>query len=95
MDSDGAVLASSHNRWVKVGNPITHGEMDCLRLAGRRPHYRHVTLYTTLSPCIMCTGTILQFVIPWVVIGERRNFAGNPDFLADRGVDVLPLDHPD
>jgi cytosine deaminase len=86
------VIARGHNRRVQEGDPIAHGEMDCLRRAGRRPHYRGVTLYTTLSPCMMCTGTIVQFGIPRVVVGERRSFEGNCDFLAERGVDVVLLD---
>jgi cytosine deaminase len=68
--------------------------MDCLRRAGRRPHYRSTVLYTTLSPCMMCAGTILQFGIPRVVVGERANFEGNCDFLAGRGVEVVLLDDP-
>ena len=89
MTAEGKLLARGHNRRVQEGDPIAHGEMDCLRRAGRRPHYRDVTLYTTLSPCMMCTGTILQFGIPRVVIGERENFEGHADFLAERDVDVV------
>lgn len=89
--STGKLLAKGHNRRVQEGDPIAHGEMDCLRRAGRRPHYRDVTLYTTLSPCMMCAGTILQFDIPRLVVGERQNFEGNCDFLAERGVDVVLL----
>jgi cytosine deaminase len=95
MAAGGKLLARGHNRRVQEGDPIAHGEMDCLRRAGRRPHYRDVTLYTTLSPCMMCAGTILQFGIPRVVVGERLNFDGNSDFLAERGVDVALLDDPD
>ncbi|MGI9434667.1 MAG: nucleoside deaminase [Geminicoccaceae bacterium] len=95
MAAGGKLLAKGHNRRVQEDDPIAHGEMDCLRRAGRRPHYRDVTLYTTLSPCMMCTGTILQFGIPRVVVGERQNFEGNCDFLAERGVDVVVLDDPD
>jgi cytosine/creatinine deaminase len=91
---NGQLVAQGHNRRVQEGDPIAHGEMDCLRRAGRRPHYRNTALYTTLSPCMMCTGTILQFGIPRVVVGERSNFAGNCDFLAERGVDVVLLDDP-
>lgn len=91
MAAAGKLLARGHNRRVQEGDPIAHGEMDCLRRAGRRPHYRDVTLYTTLSPCMMCAGTILQFGIPRVVVGERVNFDGNSDFLAERGVDVALL----
>jgi cytosine deaminase len=94
MVSKGTVIAQGHNRRVQEGDPIAHGEMDCLRRAGRRPHYKDVTLYTTLSPCMMCTGTILQFGIPRVVIGEQRNFDGNADFLSERGVEVVLLDDP-
>ena len=91
MVAAGELVARGHNRRVQEGDPIAHGEMDCLRRAGRRPHYRDVTLYTTLSPCMMCAGTILQFDIPRVVVGERQNFEGNADFLSERGVDVVLL----
>lgn len=94
MASKGAVIARGHNRRVQDGDPIAHGEMDCLRQAGRRPHYKEVTLYTTLSPCMMCTGTILQFGIARVVIGEQQNFAGNADFLSERGVEIVLLNDP-
>ena len=67
MVEAGQVLATGRNRRFQDGDPIAHGEMDCLRRAGRRPHYEGVTLYTTLSPCRMCTGAILQFEIPRVV----------------------------
>lgn len=90
----GNLLAKGHNRRVQEGDPIAHGEMDCLRRAGRQPHYRNMMLYTTLSPCMMCTGTILQFSIPRVVVGERQNFEGNCDFLAERGVEVVLLNDP-
>ena len=90
----GRLVARGHNRRVQAGDPIAHGEMDCLRRAGRRPHYRDTVLYTTLSPCMMCAGTILQFGIPRVVVGERSNFEGNCDFLAGRGVEVVLLDDP-
>jgi cytosine deaminase len=90
----GRPVAQGHNRRVQEGDPIAHGEMDCLRRAGRRPHYRNTVLYTTLSPCMMCAGTILQFGIPRVVVGERSTFAGCSDFLAERGVDVAVLDDP-
>jgi len=89
---DGRVLASGRNKRVQEGDPIAHGEMDCLRAAGRRAHYRNTTLYTTLSPCMMCTGAILQFDIPRVVVGENRNFEGNIAFLSQRGVEVVLMD---
>lgn len=91
---NGRLVARGHNRRVQDGDPIAHGEMHCLRAAGRRPHYRSTVLYTTLSPCMMCTGAILQFAIPRVVVGERTNFEGNCDFLVERGVEVALLDHP-
>src|SRR6187549_3947248 len=74
MVEDGAVIARGHNRRVQDGDPVAHGEMDCLRRAGRKARYDRVTLYTTLSPCMMCSGTVLQFGIPRVVVGEARNF---------------------
>lgn len=85
---DGQVVASGHNQRVQQGDPIAHGEMDCLRKAGRQRSYRDTVLYTTLSPCMMCSGTILQFGIPRVVIGEAENFEGDIPFLQGRGVDV-------
>jgi cytosine/creatinine deaminase len=85
----GEVVARGHNRRVQDGDPIAHGEMACLRAAGRRRRYDDVTLYTTLSPCMMCAGTIVQFGIPRVVVGEDVNFRGNVDYLRDRGVDVV------
>lgn len=95
MVENGQVIGRGHNRRVQEGDPIAHGEMDCLRSAGRRRSYRGVTLYTTLSPCMMCTGTILQFDIPRVVVGEDRNFAGNIDLLSQNGVEVALLQDPE
>ena len=95
MVEDGTVVARGHNRRVQDGDPTAHGEMDCLRNAGRRPRYDGVTMYTTLSPCMMCAGTIVQFGISRVVIGEDRNFPGNPAFLGSHGVEVRILDDPD
>ena len=91
---DGRVLARGRNKRVQEGDPIAHGEMDCLRAAGRRPGYKGVTLYTTLSPCMMCTGAILQFDIRRVVVGENRNFEGNIALLSGSGVEVVLLDDP-
>ncbi len=90
----GRLVARGHNRRVQDGDPIAHGEMDCLRRAGRRPHYRSTVLYTTLSPCMMCTGAVLQFGIPRLVVGERETFAGNCDLLAERGVEVALINDP-
>jgi cytosine deaminase len=91
---EGRLLGAGRNRRVQQGDPIAHGEMDCLRQVGRRPGYAGTTLYTTLTPCMMCAGTIVQFGISRVVIGENRSFAGNEDFLRQRGVQVTVLDDP-
>jgi cytosine deaminase len=86
------VIAAGHNERVQRGDPVAHGEIACLRNAGRRPSYLDTTLYTTLSPCQMCTGAILLFQIPRVVVGEAQTFAGDLAFLADRGVEIVLLD---
>jgi cytosine/creatinine deaminase len=91
MVEHGEIIAAGHNRRVQDDDPTAHGEMDCLRRAGRRARYDGVTMYATLSPCMMCTGTILQFGIPVVVIGEDRNFPGNMDMLRAHGVEVRLL----
>ena len=85
------IVAKGHNQRVQLGNPILHGEMDCLQSAGRQTSYRDTTLYTSLSPCMMCSGTIVQFKIPRVVICENLNFGGNEKFLLDSGVEVILL----
>ena len=77
LAAGGGVLAAGHNERVQQGDPVAHGEIACLRNAGRRPSYADTTLYTTLSPCQMCTGAILLFQIPRVVVGEARTFAGD------------------
>ena len=89
------LIASGHNQRVQKGDPIAHGEMDCLRNAGRQKSYKGMTLYTSLSPCMMCAGTIVQFKIPRVVINDTRNFGGNEKWLASRGVEVVDLQHAD
>ena len=91
----GQVLAAGHNERVQRGDPVAHGEIACLRNAGRRPGYSGMTLYTTLSPCQMCSGAILLFQIPRVVVGEARTFEGDLDFLAGRGVEIVLLDDED
>jgi cytosine deaminase len=92
LASDGQVVAAGHNERVQRGDPVAHGEISCLRNAGRRPSYLDTTLYTTLSPCQMCTGAILLFQIPRVVVGEAETFAGDLPFLTDRGVEIVLLD---
>ena len=86
------LIAAGHNERVQRGDPVAHGEIACLRNAGRRPSYLDTTLYTTLSPCQMCTGAILLFQIPRVVVGEAQSFAGDLGFLSDRGVEIVLLD---
>ena len=88
------LISRGRNQRVQGGDPIAHGEMDALRKAGRQKSYRKMTLYTSLSPCMMCTGTIIQFGIPRLVIGENRNFGGNEALLAERGVEVIIADDP-
>lgn len=86
------VLSSGRNRTAQVGDPIAHAEMDCIQRAGRRSDYPQLCLYTTLSPCMMCAGTILQFGIGRVVVGENQNFVGELELLVDKGVEVVLLD---
>lgn len=88
------LIAAGHNERVQRGDPVAHGEIACLRNAGRRPSYLDTTLYTTLSPCQMCTGAILLFQIPRVVVGEAQTFAGDLDFLVSRGVEIVLLEDP-
>jgi creatinine deaminase len=89
------LVSQGRNQRVQKGDPIAHGEMDALRKAGRQKSYRDMTIYTSLSPCMMCTGTIIQFGIPRVVIGENTTFGGNEDLLRSRGVEVIIADDPD
>jgi cytosine deaminase len=91
---DGVVVAAGRNRRVQLGSAIRHGETDALEAAGRLPAsaYRRATIATTLSPCDMCTGAILLYRIPRVVIGENRTFLGGEDLLRSRGVEVVNLD---
>lgn len=85
-----AIIARGHNRRVQRGSVILHGEMDALENAGRQPAsvYRECVLYTTLSPCAMCSGAILLYGIPRVVVGENRTFMGEEELLRARGVSV-------
>ena len=93
---DGKVLATGSNKRVQQSSAIRHGETDCLENAGRLPAsvYARATMVTTLSPCDMCTGAILLYKIPRVVIGENRTFYGGEDLLRSRGVEVVVLDDP-
>jgi cytosine deaminase len=93
---DGRIVGRGHNRRVQQGSAILHGEMDALERTGRRPasFYRECTIYTTLSPCSMCSGAIALYRIPRVVIGENRSFMGEEEWLRSRGVDLEVLDAP-
>jgi creatinine deaminase len=90
----GRVLGAGRNRRVQLGSAIRHGETDALEVAGRLPAsvYRETTMYTTLSPCHMCTGAILLYGIPRVILGENRTFRGAEDLLRAHGVEVVNLD---
>lgn len=93
----GRIIGRGHNRRIQKGSVVLHGEMDALENAGRRPAaiYRECALYTTLSPCPMCTGAILLYGIPRVVIGENRTFLGEESLLRSRGVEVEVLQSAD
>ena len=91
---DGKLVGRGHNRRVQHGSPILHAEMDCLEYAGRLSpaEYRAATLYTTLSPCDMCSGAALLYEIPKIVIGENRTFQGPEEYLRSRGVELTIID---
>ncbi len=91
------IIGRGHNRRIQAGSTILHGEMDALENAGRQPAsvYRECTIYTTLSPCSMCSGAILLYGIPVVVIGENQTFVGEEKLLESRGVNVTVLQNPE
>jgi cytosine deaminase len=91
----GAVVAKGRNRSQEANDPTSHGETDAVRNLGLQPGYGDLTLYTTLSPCMMCTGTMLFLGIPRVVIGDRETYPGDVEFLLARGMSVTLLDDPD
>lgn len=92
---DGKLIATGRNKRVQERNPILHGEMDCLNNAGRIGSYRNTVIYSTLMPCYMCAGTIVQFKIPKVVVGESRTFPGARKFMEEHGVEVIDLELPE
>lgn len=94
---NGKIIGRGHNQRVQKGSTTLHGEMDALENAGRQPAsvYRECTLYTTLSPCPMCSGAILLYGIPRVIIGENRTFMGDEELLKSRGVELTVIDDPD
>jgi len=92
---EGKIIGRGHNKRIQKGSVVLHGEMDALENAGRQPAsvYKNCTLYTTLSPCPMCTGAILLYGIKKVVIGENKTFQGSEDLLKQNGVEVTVLDN--
>ena len=94
-DAAGKIVARGHNLRVQTGDPTAHAEVACLRAAGRRRDWPGLTLVSSLSPCVMCTGTTLLYRIPRVVVGENKNFLGAEDLFAARGVALTVLQDPD
>lgn len=94
---DGKIVGRGHNRRVQQGSAILHAEMDCLENAGRlkAKDYQRAVLYSTLSPCDMCSGTALLYKIPKVVIGENKTFQGPEDYVRSRGVELVILNDPE
>jgi len=90
---DGQLVAKGRNKRVQELNPILHGEMDCLNNAGRIGNYKNTVIYSTLMPCYMCAGTIVQFKIPKVIVGESKTFDGARDFMESHGVEVIDLNN--
>ena len=93
-DQQGRIVARGHNLRVQTGDPTAHAETVCIRNSGRRRDWPELTLVSTLSPCIMCTGTALLYRIPRVVIGENQNFTGAEDLFRGRGVELVLLNDP-
>jgi len=89
---DGRIIGRGHNKRVQEGSAVKHAEIDCLMNAGRQTHYRSTVLYSTLMPCYLCGGAIVQFGIPRVVAGEARTFAGSDEFMRQHGTEVVDLD---
>jgi cytosine/creatinine deaminase len=97
LEHEGRIIGRGHNCRVQTGSPIDHGEMNCLRNAGRLPAsvYRECTIYSTLSPCPMCSGAIVLYKIPRVVVGENRTFRGAEDYMRANGVQVDVVQDPE
>jgi cytosine deaminase len=88
---DGKILGRGHNKRVQDGDPVTHAEIDCLRNAGRIGSFKGTTLYSTLMPCYLCAGAVVQFGIKKVIAGESRTFPGAKEFMISHGVEVIDL----
>ncbi|MEP7015133.1 MAG: nucleoside deaminase [Verrucomicrobiota bacterium] len=91
----GELVAAGHNKRVQESDPVTHAEIDCLRNAGRLGSFRDTVLYSTLMPCYLCAGAVVQFGIKKVIVGESRTFGGALEFMRGHGVDVVDLDLPE
>lgn len=89
---EGVIIGSGHNKRVQDGDPITHAEIDCLRNAGRVGNYRNATLYSTLMPCYLCAGAVVQFGIKKVYAGEDETFSGARTFMESHGVEVMNME---
>lgn len=87
----GSIIGKGYNRRVQHGDPTAHGEIDCLRNSGRQESYKDTVIYSTLMPCLMCAGAIVQFGIPKVIAGEDRTFASGRRFLEEHGVEVVDM----
>lgn len=92
---DGKIVGRGHNRRVQDNDPITHAEIDCLRRAGRVGSYKDAVLYSTLMPCYLCAGAVVQFGIKKVYAGESRTFSGAREFMESHGVEVIDVDDPE
>jgi cytosine deaminase len=88
---NGEIVGRGHNKRVQDGDPITHAEIDCLRNAGRVGSYKDTILYSTLMPCYLCAGAVVQFGIKTVIVGESRTFPGAKEFMQQHGVEVIDL----
>ena len=89
---DGVIVGRGHNKRVQDGDPITHAEIDCLRNAGRIGSFSGTVLYSTLMPCYLCSGAVVQFKIPKVIVGESETFPGGREFMESHGAEVIDLD---
>jgi len=92
---DGKLIAAGHNKRVQESDPVTHAEIDCLRQAGRIGSFKETVLYSTLMPCYLCAGAVVQFGIKKVIVGESRTFAGARELMQSHGVEVTDLDLPE
>lgn len=90
---EGKILGKGHNQRIQKGSPILHAEIDCLENAGRVGSYKDTILYSTLMPCYLCSGAVVQFGIKKVIVGESRTFTGGPEFMRSHGVEVIDLDN--